>query len=429
MSIETIEQFKCKGDWWLPEKPDERVCGILTYAPQEGALLELIGSFAGSVAGFTSSFAPEIVLGESDQGLVTLHDCVQTHLTLGSTGSSSSFKVRNVLLGHHFASENYIRFEKLFVRYSNLDEWINRSGFDKKVLVESLKPPWKVSVVYEPPQAIKIALGADCEMSLEFQPKLPKLKFVLKEACIAQESYVKLAFAHQRNLRDCYETLFHLRNFLTLAISVPIYPLELRGHVEGLKEPIKIFFEQPYMPEDLELILPPKMLFKFDDVEGKFDLFLKNWYSKRISLKTVYELYFGLTYNPHMYVDDRFLNMCRAVEAYHKAVIYRKRKNLKKRLNELVDLYWSIASTFIPVKSTFLSIVVDTRNGLTHPDVKPKKNAVSGNELFLAAEQLRLLVEMCVLKEMGFTADEIQGLFAKNDKHQQLIKLLREQTT
>jgi hypothetical protein len=427
MSIETVEPFRCKGQWWLPEKPEERVSGILTYIPQDGALLELIGSFADSVVAFTSSFAPEIVLGESDHGLVTLHDCTLTQLTLGSM-SSSSLKVRNVLLGHHFTSESHIRFEKIYVRYSNLDEWINRSGFDKKVLVESMQPPWKVTVVYEPPQAIEIALGADCEMSLEFQPKLPELKFVLKEAYIAQESYVKLAFANQRNLRDCYETLFHLRNLLTLAISVPIYPLELRGHVGGLKEPTKIFFEQQYMPEDLEPVLPPKMLFKFDDVEGKFDLFLKNWYSKRISLKTVYELYFGLTYNPHMYVNDRFLNMCRAVEAYHKAVIYSKRRDLKKRLSEIVDLYWSIASTFIPDKSTFLSKVVHTRNHLTHSG-KAKKNAVSGNALFFAAEQLRLLVEMCLLKEAGFTVDEIQELFAKNDRHQQLIKLLLEETT
>lgn len=426
MSIETVEPFRCKGHWWLPEKPDERVSGILTYLPQEGATLELIGSFAGAATDFTG-FGPEIVLGESDRGLVTLHDCVLTQLTLGSW-SSSSLKVRNVLLGYHFASESDIRFEKLFVRYSSLDEWINRSGFDKKVLVESVHPPWeKVTVVYEPPQAIEIALSADCDMSLEFKPNVPALTNVLKEACILQEDYVKLAFANPRNLRDCYETLFHLRNFLTLAISVPLYPLKLLGYVQDYREPIQILFEQPYMREDLQPVLPFKMLFKFDDVATQFDIFLKNWYSKRISLKSVYELYFALTYNPHMYADDRFLNMCRAVEAYYKAMMNSKRIDFKVRLREIIDLFWNIASTFIPDKGKFLSIVIETRNHLTHPDVKPKKNVVSGNALFFAAEQLRLLVELCLLKEAGFTVNEIDGLFAKSDRHQQLIQSINEQ--
>jgi ApeA N-terminal domain 1 len=428
MSVEVIEPFTCKGHWWLPEKPDERVAGILTYVPQEGGNLELLGSFARAEADFTG-FGPEIILGESDLGLVTLHDCILTRLTLGST-NSSSLRIRNVLLGYHFTSENHIRFEKLYVRYSSLDEWINRSGFDKKVLVESVHPPWdKVIVDYELPPAIKIALGTDCEMSLEFRPTLPTLTYVLKEACILQETYVKLAFANQRSLRDCYGTLFHLRNFLTLAISVPIYPLKLFGYVQGCREPIQIFFEQPDMEEKLVPILPFKMLFKFDDVEAKSDKFIKNWYSKRTSLKSIYELYFALVYNPHMYADDRFLNMCRAVEAYHKAMIYGKYKKLRSRISEIIDIFRNIDSTFIPNKAAFLRIVIDTRNQLTHNDVKPKKNAVSGNALFFAAEQLRLLVEMCLLKEAGFTVDEIQGLFAKNDKHQQLIQSICQQTT
>jgi hypothetical protein len=264
MSIETIEPFQCKGQWWLPEKPDERVSGILTYVPQEGASLALIGSFTDSVTALTGSFSLEIVLGESDLGFVTLHDCIETQLTIGST-SSSNLKVRNVLLGHHFSNETDIKFEKLFVRYSSLDEWVNRSGFDKKVLAENVHPPLKrLNVVYEFPPSVDAALSADCRISIHFQANPPTLTFHQKEACIVQQNYVGLTFASQRDLRDCYETLFHLRNFLTLAISAPIYPLELRGHVEDLKEPIKIFFEQRYMPKELEPVPPFKILFTLD---------------------------------------------------------------------------------------------------------------------------------------------------------------------
>jgi hypothetical protein len=429
MSVETLEPFTYKGHWWLPESPEERVCGTLTYVPQDGAALELFGSFSSSVTGLTRLFAPKIILGESDHGRVTLHDCVQTHLTLGSM-QSCSFEVRNILLGYHFSTEHDIAFKRLLVHYSSLDEWINRSGFDKKVLAESMHPPWdRFTIVYERPQLIEAALSADCNISLYFQVSFPGLSYLQKEACIVQEDYVELEFSSNRGLNDCYDELFHLRNFLTLGISAPICTLKLRGYIQDREDPIKIFSKQQYMPQELELIHPLKVLFSFDFIAERFALFLKNWYSKRGSLKRVYELYFSLVYNPHMYLDDRFSSLCEAAEAYHKAIVNPKRISLRIRLSDIVDEFWRVATTFIPDKKAFTDTVVDTRNYLSHPDVKPKKNVVSGNELFFVTQQLRLLVEICLLKETGFTVDEIDGLFAKSDKHQQLVALIRSQTT
>ena len=40
-----MEEFEYKGKWWLPEKPDEKLSGILKFHPVTGARLELVGSF------------------------------------------------------------------------------------------------------------------------------------------------------------------------------------------------------------------------------------------------------------------------------------------------------------------------------------------------------------------------------------------------
>ena len=37
-----------KGKWWLPEKPEDKVSGVLTYIPGETITLELIGNFQDS---------------------------------------------------------------------------------------------------------------------------------------------------------------------------------------------------------------------------------------------------------------------------------------------------------------------------------------------------------------------------------------------
>lgn len=39
------EQHFFKGYWWLPENPDNKVAGVLTYTPGEKLVLELIGAF------------------------------------------------------------------------------------------------------------------------------------------------------------------------------------------------------------------------------------------------------------------------------------------------------------------------------------------------------------------------------------------------
>lgn len=40
------DDHRIKGWWFLPETPDERVPGILTWSQEKGATLELIGGFS-----------------------------------------------------------------------------------------------------------------------------------------------------------------------------------------------------------------------------------------------------------------------------------------------------------------------------------------------------------------------------------------------
>jgi hypothetical protein len=93
-----IEEFEYKGRWWLPDDPEEKIDGTLSFTPGEGAVLDLIGSFEnikstnykGSItkkvwAG--KPFEPEIVLGTSSDGKnITLHKCFVTNGSDSSSG-------------------------------------------------------------------------------------------------------------------------------------------------------------------------------------------------------------------------------------------------------------------------------------------------------------------------------------------------------
>ena len=74
-----------EGFWWLPDKPDEKVPGILRYEPGSGLSLSLIGGFEDRI---TSSPSPgvttihagsrswKIIYGMANRREITLIDCV-----------------------------------------------------------------------------------------------------------------------------------------------------------------------------------------------------------------------------------------------------------------------------------------------------------------------------------------------------------------
>ncbi len=57
-----IEEFEYKGIWWLPDKPKNRISGILRFTPNEGAILDLIGSFK---VDMNKTLNPEMALSKN----------------------------------------------------------------------------------------------------------------------------------------------------------------------------------------------------------------------------------------------------------------------------------------------------------------------------------------------------------------------------
>lgn len=73
-----IEELKYAGVWWLPDKPEDRVSGTLRFTSDEGAILDLIGSFK-DIKDIDKVQRAEFILGLSSDGKnITLYKCVET---------------------------------------------------------------------------------------------------------------------------------------------------------------------------------------------------------------------------------------------------------------------------------------------------------------------------------------------------------------
>jgi hypothetical protein len=456
-----IEEFEYKGIWWLPNKHKEQISGTLSFTPYEGAILDLIGSFK-DIKDMNKMLEPKIILGISSNGKnITLHKCFETKSNLSVPGLlTSSFYANVVFVGTHFQKNDDIKFKKLSIHYSYLDDWVNISGFD----LQHFSDKKEVVIKYKLPESIQASIGEDYKIFIDIRATGPTHSIVQKEASIKQRTYIRIEPSEEKSFDEYLNIMYHIQNFLSLGIMESVHPVAIAGITEANKEmikdrayhsPVEISYRLSEIPKAPKTLLPSNMLFTFKDISDRFEVFLRNWFEKAGLLEPIYDLYFGTLYNPRMYLEHRFLSLIQAIESFHQRIYggeylsdedykdvfdalvnaipsgvkrdfkeslenklkYGNEFSLRKRLKEIFDKYQEILNEFIENKNAFIEKVVDTRNYQTHHDEDLKERAASGEALYRLTQKLKILLEICLLTELGFSSEEIKDLFSRNRRY------------
>jgi len=462
------EEFEYTGKWRLPDNPDKKVHGTLKITPGEGAVLDLIGSFVPLPDSLPNSDFfrnSHTIFGFSSNGKkLSLFNCFLTQLPLHFPGFPvSSFFVDTVLVGAYFQKIEDVKLKSISVYYSHLDEWVGISGFElgnlnqytsRKELVVKYKKPRSIETNIN---GLKIKIGNDFSFKTLSAP--------LKEIIMKERAFIAIEPSESKFFEE-YTTdiLYHIRNFLSLGVMEPVYPLTIVGSTEedvdvggDRDSKVEIFSDLRNIPKTIKELHPFDMLFTYVDISDRFEVLLKNWFEKASLLEPIYDLYFGTLYNPHLYLEFQFLSLIQAIESLHRRVYggaympkedyseiyenlftaipesldndhkeslksrlkYGYEFSLRKRLRELLNKYKENFKDFVDItnNNTFISKVVDTRNYLTHHDKELKERAVEGEELYTITQKLKILLEICLLTELGFTSEEIRNLFSKNRRY------------
>lgn len=465
-----VKEVQYTGKWWLPDNQDKKIPGRLRFKQSEGAILELDGCFAESPK-ITESFNLAIVNGSSNTGEdITLHRCLGRVVNV--TGSFveprfyyiSKVYAREVFVGVHFQTEEEIKFSHLRIHYSHLDEWLNMSGFrfedhgDEKVLR------------HKPPGQVQISVSNELRLLIAFQCSYTP--YSVTEPHITQRAVIVIIPAKEMHFEKHQQMVRSVQDFLSLAVGEAIYPLDIEGETESAKqvianhtvyEDVKIFYQLPIVPKERGLgTFEP--LFSYKAIAGKFEQLIKNWFGKAEQLAPVYDLYFASVYGHEMYLEQKFLCLIQALESYHRRMVknrelpqkdHNKRikeimgevppeyqewlrkklehsnePTLRRRLNGLLDnKFPETTSSLIKGgkkgKKAFVDKVCKTRNYLIHYEPKLKGAAAKEETLYRITLQLTALVEMCLLKELGFTLDEVHNCVSTKYSR---YKILREST-
>lgn len=459
------EPFAIGGYWWLPETPDRKVAGTLTYRPGEGLELELMGLLAGT---YNPPFVvpefiePPLIHGISGEGqAITLYNCIQTatggHIGGAGALGQSKFIAHFAFVGVHFPSIGQIQFETVSVRFQYLDEWYDRNHIDTEMADSG-----ETTIIFARPGSLNVNVS---NFIVQVAP-LVNQKWDSHGVSLVQKVWLNIIGPEGASIDDYLALVMMLHNFFTFSVGKPSFVTEMTARVpEGLHVeaafPVKIYYVPIGWQPNPEETDASRMLLPYSEVENELANVMKAWVEKSQLIKPAFDLYFASIYRP-AYVENTFLNLAQAIETYHRLTyggeympedaylrgVYKTLVNalpddladdfrdalasgklryayefsLRKRVSLLSQhISESLKVSFLADKraqSEFAYKVADTRNYLTHYSSDLKERAVTGGKgLHELNAKLAFLITCCFLEQLGFQPDRIEDILRRDGRY------------
>ncbi len=403
--------FEHKGLWFLPSDNKKKVAGTIRFEVKKGLTLDLIGSFS------RESDTKVLIWGILENGkYVTLYNNFEIFRSFNVPGLETAKYISNFfLVGAHFESKRDICFNKFSVHYSHLDEWLNiSSGFKK---IEANPKDYKIVVEYELPKPIDVQLDGNSKMSVNLVATTPSRKAVQTAITIKQKAFIEFEYKQKVSFDKVLEDSFHFQNFLTLSLQRSTYHKDVKGQVKikGTKElhDIQIYFQINHISQDEKELHPRDILVNYQLIAPKFSTIIKTWFDNKIKLETSTDPFFSSYYNPFIYTTDKFLNLTRSIEAFHRDYLGYSGYN-SDRFTEVFTRYSRQFNSTLKIKSKkiFVHKILTCRNNYTHSNPILKGKDTKYLELHYLSERIQLIMTCAYLTELGMTEKEIKSSIA-----------------
>lgn len=436
-----------KGLWWLPTNESATLSGTLIIT-KGGAALELIGHFGHELLSETEgektysldlAEQPRIVGLSTDGKPITLEGHWAAPHTVSFPGIATATYKRNVtLIGKQFADGEDIGFDEISIRASDLNNWTRVSGFDSGIGIEKHKEEdylvfSNVGIRFDAPDDIDIALARGESAFIRFSAQSQGIGPGTDHIALHQEAALHLRFAKRVGLYQVFDRVSQIRNFPSLAVGRPVAILSVTGyqddHVRDKTEtplPIELLWEIPYNPDPPTRARHPReMLFTLPEATPEISIVMTSWFAKQVRLAPVFNLFFGVRHHPGMSLEVRFLAYAQAVETYD----YRRRrrpgkKTLAERMGDVLGECRTVSKRIVGSEpgdqAAFIEAFKIARNYYTHYNPRLEKKAALGAALFLLFIQLQAIIEMSLLRELGFGCRSIDAILERVRRYEEI---------
>ncbi len=425
-----------KGDWWLPGKKDQKIRGELHFSEEEGPRLTL------DSCGNVMPNETDIILGLTDnKEKITLYDCYMQW----PGSSNDEYESEYMFRGVHF--EDIPHFSRIEFQSEILSQWVNIDGFTHRNDV-ALRPN-ESAIFYKKPEDIILCKWDGCTYSLVFKLIQTTTGGPDRKQEFQQKVYFRLDFEEEVILSSVERLTRALMNMLTFTADRPVYSSEMIGYssVTG-KAPIEIYLKQHVKSHLTREKLRPRLLFQLTDTRDQAPEFLEKWMELSLGpLSPFTNNYIAEKYIPLGFVERGFLEYVRCLEVYHRKTSERKaipkeeferrcqlivreireskikrwvkgklkhadELTLQDRLQEITGKYrYNIELFSDRAVQDFCKRIADERHYLTHFEEKKDQERLTLIEMIELTDQMKKLIDICILTSLGFDQDFIDTLF------------------
>ncbi len=450
------DAFEVTGQWWVPEKLDEKLYGTLRYSPTN-IELELSGTLDDVTAKELLAGWPKFKDHPCIHGLTHDHQkftLLRAHAS--SLGSTTKYGAFHVIADKHVPALSELNFRQVSFYCLHLEAFIARDPFtmEKDGEDEDFK---SCTVKYH--QSEELAWRIDeINATLDFQTALNWSSNAYEQwHKLHAKSFVTITPDTPQDLDWLERQIWRFCYFLTLVTDEVVSPTGIEVFLEDDKNPGWHLYQAAKVRETEEKATPV-FLFHLAHLVDRFEPMLKKWYSVSETMLDAIHLMMDAQRNQDYSTQGRFLLLAHAVEVVSRATTsseYMNKQDYDKVINTLnsaipkevsVDHRASLKSKIkygneyafhkrIKVLLESLSDegreivckdprrfsrgIADTRNYYTHFTDELRPKALPLGATFWASEKLSFLMRILLFKYLGIDeADIVQRM----KKHHRLLQ-------
>lgn len=437
------QPLKLRGEWWVPGAPDNKVPGTARITINDGCELELQGLLVKAATPFGGPLGRwEIVYGNTWSGPISLLRCLEVYR---NGVEESKIYAEKVITNILVRRGKDVVFDKVSVRFTHLNEWLNYSLFD---LGTRGQVTWNVDGME---RIVSLPDGWRVIFSSNVQE--PTYKAIQSSVEMKEVGTILLISPTARPLAEFETLVSRIRMLLTLGLQRPVYVEEMRGVSRNRK--MRVGPTEYPRAHDLyarQLSRQPTdrpgafrdTLFVFGRVEAQLDKLLRSLFSNYDAVRPLFQGHVSSFYMPLQYAEQRFLSVVMAIEQFHRlqhdsrAISKERwtviRSSIQKVLNtedwaqleprlsfayelslreRLVDLLAKYHNALVGLygdRDFLVGKTVNTRNYLAHGGAKLRRKAANPKELVFITGRLELIAEVCILCGLGMEQDKVREL-------------------
>lgn len=444
-----IKNFEYRGIWNLPTSTEIQVEGTLIFDPNGQIILELMGTLNSDP--FDDGGDEEIIQGFTTTGKkITLLNCSKGGKVITFPGIPVTKYFPNLIFeGEHFSATNELKFYKLTGNITKLEEWVGIYGLD----VEFTPKSKELSVSYTIPDELSFKINDQLKGSFSFSYQAPL--FVSSDYTIKQTTSLSLTLEEEVSYDILLKHLSRFKSFITMGTfedistrAIKLYSSKILNQKQK-EEAINVYYSQKNINPRADSRSSVRFLFTYEQIAPHFETIIQRWFTLEEKLAPVISILMESFSRRKFFSENIFLNVVQALEIFHRRVKqdteelrikfkeelepvlaslnetqkawvvekleFRYEPNLRTRLKLLFKEYgFGPISQIIKNKNDKNNIVnkaTISRNYYTHYNEDLKDKACRGGELFLLTEKLKVLLILVVLRESGFSNEEIETMF------------------